>query len=234
MSPRLHGYSETRKFDVFDAMFDGFDERFRANLTGVSLHLFGNINVGSRDLTNLQVGGQLAYDETSYIQNWYARTNVPERQSWKNFAHATICELVVGTVPQLTAPLSNLLCRVQDQPLPLSVDDPESADKRVTAMAEDMLRAYSVARGIDDRGMTLADIDSNKRDGWRAAAAVAMRKIGNQIMIIVPVRQNFTIRLTTSRETVDALVLDAKNYSGVLPKPRAWIHVQGFSRRDVC
>jgi hypothetical protein len=65
------------------------------------LRLFGNANVGSLELTNLQIAGQMGSDQTFIVQRWYARHNFPDNlhdhiRAWANSVVATF---VVGTRP---------------------------------------------------------------------------------------------------------------------------------------
>lgn len=61
---RLDGIRERRHQPFFDTLVRGIGISTTSNLTA----LFGNANVGQRDLTNLQVAGVLASDQTYIIK----------------------------------------------------------------------------------------------------------------------------------------------------------------------
>lgn len=73
--PRLAGAADFNTFNFYDAI--RFDEPAdRDDLLRGFGSLFRNRNIGQRNVCNLLVGGQLACDQTAYVQNIYARTNL--------------------------------------------------------------------------------------------------------------------------------------------------------------
>lgn len=73
--PRLHHYRERRWAKVYDTL-TGPDSvhsfSYQGGIIQPSTYLFGNANVGNYNLTNLQIAGQLASDQTFYVRSWYA------------------------------------------------------------------------------------------------------------------------------------------------------------------
>lgn len=229
--PRLHGYAETYKLNVYDAVQINAEHRHR--WFGGRARMFGVEHVGNGMLTNLLSPGQLGgYDQTAYIQNWYARTNVPPCLALDNFMHVAYAELVVGYKPEMKLPLFDLLRRPQDEPLPVSVETPEKGEEIVTAMAERMFEAFIMEVDPHSR-RALSDELPHVVRGWRAAAATARRMDGGKPIILVPPRQDIYVELACPPDELEALRLAASHFV-IEPQPLIWIHLQGFSRRDVC
>lgn len=76
-----------------------------------TVRLFGPANIGILELTSMQVGGQLASDQTSLIDHWYARTDARghEREELERWAEGANAILNVGDHPVWIRPLSVLL-----------------------------------------------------------------------------------------------------------------------------
>ena len=134
--PILHGYREIIPLNIYDA----FSPRSLAPAHGVrpglrplpeQLRLFGNANIGNPALTNIQIGAYFFRDQTSFIRNWYGRSNIsamrdPEfLRAWDAWTHVTTMSLVVGSMPVHQLPLSDLLRRTEGQ---LTGQRPENYD----------------------------------------------------------------------------------------------------------
>lgn len=243
--PRLHGYAETTKLNIYDAIFDGLtanffgapnDSPFPGDITDLRSGrrcLFGNYHIGYAELTNTQVAGQTHSDQTAYVQNWYARTNIPACQELEAFAQSTTAELIVGCRPQLKQPLSDLLRRPQDTPLPLSLESPESAELAMMNVARGIYRTYADAIDPPTSNKALSDLPKDQILAWKAVAARMLRDTNNARMILLPPRQSFVVEVAPNRDAFEALVAATAKME-IAPRPRMWVHLQGFERRDVC
>ena len=103
--PRLHGVKERRHQPFWDSLV-----RTTGNPSPVvaqNTRLFGNANVGSTDLTNLQVPGQLASDQTYAIlalRCWMFFRGTNHRTNYLGTASNLYFTLNVGDKPQFAAP----------------------------------------------------------------------------------------------------------------------------------
>jgi len=124
---RLDGVRERRHQPFFDTLVRGIGISTVGNLT----QLFGNANVGTRSLTNLQVAGVLASDQTYIIKVlrsvlWFqgladaefgafgalpnlqasaTGTNSRAEDLYSLMAYGSYFQLTVGDKPMFTAPL---------------------------------------------------------------------------------------------------------------------------------
>jgi hypothetical protein len=101
---------EHRRLNVYDCL--GFGPYWEMDQQCPSRRLFGNRNIGQLDRCNLQVPGQITFDDTSaFLENWYARSDATEADlpvlEWA--AHHTIVTLVIGDKPMWLKSLFDLL-----------------------------------------------------------------------------------------------------------------------------
>lgn len=250
--PRIPGYRERLDSTLYDAFSP--KELWDGGANHPALQLFGKKNVGQSMLTNLQVGGQLACDQTFVIVTWYARTNVtdvcrfqagaPYRgdpappsmdliRAWDAWAHATTAELVIGCKPMRTRPLAELLGpRMFGNAC--GNPGPEMDDVRV--LAEKMWKRhlqekYTAAKGTRDEHrfplLTFGDLPIAEQEQWRAAAGV----YPFARPVFIPVRQNFSVRLYSDSSALTALLkLMPEN---IAPCPLVWVHLDGVLTRDI-
>ena len=68
--PRRHRNYQWAK--VYDTLTGPDSGGYQGGVVQPSTRLFGNRNVGNFNLTNLQIAGQLASDQTFYVRSWYA------------------------------------------------------------------------------------------------------------------------------------------------------------------
>lgn len=104
--PRLHGIRERRHQPFWDTLI---------RTTGVpatpiapSTRLFGNANVGNLALTNLQVAGQLASDQTYVVLSircWLYFDGTDIRELYQQVASQLYFTLNLGDKPQFQAPV---------------------------------------------------------------------------------------------------------------------------------
>ena len=103
--PRLHGVKERRHQPFWDTLI----RTLAASPTAVanSTRLFGNANVGNIALTNLQVAGQLASDQTYVIlalRCYLYFNGVNRRILYLGVASQLYFTLTVGDKPQFQCP----------------------------------------------------------------------------------------------------------------------------------
>jgi len=215
-----------------------------------TIRLFDNRNVGNAALTNLQQGGQLEYDQTYVILTWYARTNVtdvcrfqsgaPYRgdalpsmdviRAWDAWAHATTAELVIGCKPMATRPLAELL---GSRMFGNACGNPGPERDDIAVLAEKMWRRHlEVATiGAEERkamkGAKFSDLRTAERKVWLAAASV----YPFTRPVIVPVRQNYSVRLRSDPQALTALLQIMPE--NIAPRPLVWVHLDGVLTRSV-
>ena len=104
--PRLHGYRERRHQPFWDTLVRATGPLAAA--LGASTRLFGNANVGNLALTNLQVAGQLASDQTYVIlalRCWMFFDGLNARTNYQQVASQLYFTLNLGDKPQFQAPI---------------------------------------------------------------------------------------------------------------------------------
>jgi hypothetical protein len=104
--PRLHGIRERRHQPFWDSLIRTTGDP--ATPIGASTRLFGNANVGNLALTNLQVAGQLASDQTYVILSlrcylFFEGTNA--RTNYVQVTSQLFFTLNLGDKPQFQAPI---------------------------------------------------------------------------------------------------------------------------------
>lgn len=103
--PRVHGVRERRHQPVWDTLVRSTGSP-SANITP-STRLFGNANVGQLQLTNLQVPGQLASDQTYVIlalRAWLYFDGTNHRDLYLQTISQLYFTLTLGDKPQFVAP----------------------------------------------------------------------------------------------------------------------------------
>lgn len=102
--PRLHGVRERRHQPFWDTLIRTTGGTPTVN---PSTKLFGNANVGNLALTNLQVAGQLASDQTYVIlalRCWLYFDGTNARELYLQTASQLFFTLTLGDKPQFVAP----------------------------------------------------------------------------------------------------------------------------------
>ena len=103
--PRLHGVRERRHQPVWDTLVRSTGAPSPA--VGPATRLFGNANVGNLALTNLQVPGQLASDQTYVIlalRAWLYFDGTNRRDLYLQTVSQLYFTLTLGDKPQFQAP----------------------------------------------------------------------------------------------------------------------------------
>jgi len=103
--PRLHGYRERLHQPVWDTLIRAEGPLATPIVNGSKL--FGNANIGNLSLTNLQVAGQLASDQTYVIlalRCWLYFDGVNRRANYLNVTSQLFWTLVIGNKPMFQAP----------------------------------------------------------------------------------------------------------------------------------
>jgi hypothetical protein len=104
--PRLHGYRERRHQPFWDSLVRTTGNP--ATPITPSTRLFGNANVGNLALTNLQVAGQLASDQTYVIlalRCWLFFEGTNARTNYQQVTSQLYFTLNLGDKPQFQAPI---------------------------------------------------------------------------------------------------------------------------------
>jgi hypothetical protein len=212
--------------------------------------LFGDRNLGNYLLTNLQVPGQIASDQSLVVCNWYARSNVAEAAqsgalaaAWHAWKHATIATLVVGSRPVMMRPLSDLMGPRDFYGGIGGHDQVEIEGAGRTRIAMAMYKAYRDAQAaaitgpfpgpIEPRNPphgweTWEDLSETQRKGWLDAVA-SVRPLYRPY--IIPVRQNFSVTIDSDRRALAALLEVLP--TNVAPQALVWVHLDGLETRDV-
>jgi len=103
--PRLAGVRERRHQPFWDTLIRTTGDPTPPLQS--STRLFGNANVGSLALTNLQVAGQLASDQTYVtlaLRNWTFFDGTNRRANYLGVASQLFFTLTLGDKPQFVAP----------------------------------------------------------------------------------------------------------------------------------
>lgn len=103
--PRLAGYRERLHQPVWDTLVRTTGNPATALIN--STKLFGNANIGNLALTNLQVAGQLASDQTYVIlalRCWLYFNGTNRRANYLHVASQLFWTLIVGNKPMFQAP----------------------------------------------------------------------------------------------------------------------------------
>ncbi len=102
--PRVHGVRERRHQPVYDTLLR---QTGPGATLGPSTRLFGNANVGQLPLTNLQVPGQLASDQTYVIlalRCWLYFAGTSAVNLYKQTISQLYFTLTLGDKPQFVSP----------------------------------------------------------------------------------------------------------------------------------
>jgi hypothetical protein len=103
--PRISGYRERLHQPIWDTLIRTTGDPDPALVN--STKLFGNANIGNLALTNLQVAGQLASDQTYVIlalRCWLYFDGTNRRANYLNVASQLFWTLGVGNKPMFQAP----------------------------------------------------------------------------------------------------------------------------------
>lgn len=226
--PRLHGYN------IYDCLFDGFDDHNALKLGAGYLRMFGNANVGNMALTNLHMGGQLVHDASAVIYGWYARTNLPPSPELEAWANATTAEIEISNKLYWQLNLADLLKHPQgDLKLPMTAreqKDKEADDNK----RDDLLAGNLYSEFTAGMPPLFGSLDGITRGRWLNVARRAIRELGPppNPPLILPPRANFSITINTSPAAFAALQKSIPPGS-IEPHPRAWIHLEGLTVREV-
>lgn len=245
--PRLHHLADARPFDFFDS-FALRDKVDRPALQAGAIRLFGNCNIGIPERNNCFTGNQMSRDETSMIQNVYARTNFGAFflgdnnealfRAMNEFASAAQVTLVVGDQPQRQWPLSTLLGRKHgDRPvdeIPLG-----ESEAYFTDFAKFLFRSLNKGADAAEDERIAAQVEhtwnamiDSTRATWLNAAREAHRHLNAPQLVIVPPRQNYSVMVTVEHRSLGKLLEVLPD--GIAPMPLVWVHLEGFQRRDAC
>lgn len=228
MSPRLQGYRERLYVNYFDAMklLTANEEYHR---------LFGNANIGIRHLTNMHIAGQIPYDAAFVIANVYTRTNIARpRPMLDDAKHEEVQKLFAAG--HSGDAIGTLLRELQWDQSPLSRALEEWAHTAMVTvivgdkpMLELNFRDLMDGPALGPSHVPLAK-KKDQRDGDEVENLPWRKQLGR--CIIVPVRQNMSVQITSPAAPARALKALAAE-AGILPEPLAWVHLEGLTTRDV-
>lgn len=103
--PRLHGVRERQHQPIWDTLVRSTGSP--STPIAAQTFLFGNANVGNLALTNLQVAGQLASDQTYVVlalRCWLYFDGTDARQLYQQVTSQLYFTFQLGDKPQFTAP----------------------------------------------------------------------------------------------------------------------------------
>jgi hypothetical protein len=204
-----------------------------------TLTMFGNRNVGSHALSNLQSGGQLCCDQTFEVSTWYARTNLTDVcrfqgsapydipppsadliRAWDAWSHGTTAELVIGSKPMRTRPLAELL---GPRMFGSACGNPGAEMDDVGVM----WKRYRDSLSRDPDRRMFGDLPELEQAQWRAVAGV----YPFTLPVKIPVRQNYSVRLRSDPKALTALLKVLPE--NIAPRALVWIHLDGLLTREV-
>lgn len=231
--PKLHGFRELTNFNVWDC----FSPR---QLRDGEVKLFVTpsefISIGDSHRTNMLMGGVLSSDQTTFIDNWYARTNIdtycrPELpQAIAAWAAMSTVTLSMGTRPVLQRPLDELMAprRARDMAGHAAKTPIETARDVVETVAQELFELF----GETTTGPNWDLLSKEERETFRERAHSILAKIGPRFVpIIVPVRQYIQVSITSEPRSLAALLEVMP--TNIAPQALCWIHLAGIQSRDV-
>lgn len=227
MSPRLHGYRERRYANFYDSVDVPSMRSTEA--------LFGNANVGNRERCNLQIAGQTGSDQTLVIVNVYVRTNICRQPKMNVGTAEVVRDAFLEGDDQRAIGMMIQECQWERTPVAKAFDQWAH-----TAVAEliigykssfsmnvfDLMDGPALGPGRVPEGPLPKDDDDNDiRLPWR-------KQIG--IPVIVPVRQNFQVRVNSNGVALANLQRALQlGPDVIIPAPLVWVHLEGMESRDV-
>jgi hypothetical protein len=231
--PRINGIRERLYLNLYDA----------ANLMELDQYqrLFGNKNIGKRELTNMFVAGQLHSDMSFVIANVYTRTNLAGPRP--RLTDDGIAQLKQLFVDGHDADAIGTMLRAmtwERSPLARALEEWSHVARVEVIVGEKPMFEMNFHDLMDGPALGPSHrppITVNKNTGepehlvggddkvlpWR-------KEIGR--VIVVPVRQNISVTLTAPEAPTRALRRLATE-AGVLPAPLAWVHLEGLGVRNV-
>lgn len=213
--PRLVGYRERLHHNVFDSL-----DPWEMCATDVTTkRMFGYPNIGKPIRTNMEVANCLAADRTFVITSWYARTNL-SGDGLAAFANATVVSLLIGNREYLQLSLRDLLNR---EP---TTKPPENG---VKGYDEEDLAALPY---VKDLAVVLEERHPSTRltkQAWMEIAA-GVEPCHLARPLIVPVRQNFQVNVSTDASALSHMV---ETTTPPPPQGLVWVHLDGLLSRDI-
>lgn len=231
--PRLHGYRERNPFDFYDC----FSPVALAREKGFDIRLFGNANVGIPARSNMQIGNQLASDQTAVVMNVRARTNIWPADTARvvtamtEFAHTTQVHLIVGERPIRNFTLNDLLDREPRDIKPFAKPDgsDDEVDTQLDRLAAKLYQKHHDGAYGDGPWAELPDVFKNR---WRDVARTARDDLQPNRPVIIPVRQSFAVAVSCEMRSLRKLA-EVLVGNQIAPEPLIWVHLEGVAVRDV-
>ena len=228
MSPRLYGYRE-RLYGNF------YDSASLLDMHETHERLFGNRNIGMEYRTNMYVAGQFPGDSTFVLANVYTRTNLARPKPILDDAKHEEVQRLFAAGHSGDA-IGTLLKDLQWERSPLTRALEEWAHTCVVTVdvgCKPML-TMNFRDLMDGPALGPASLPllkkKDQKDGEEAEHLPWRKQLGR--VIIVPVRQNISVRLSGPAAPARALKALATE-AGVLPEPLVWVHLEGLLTRDI-
>jgi len=209
--PRLHGVREREPFNVWDLIEVERERMLFMRMGGRPSHV-SNLN------------GSVNSDKTMLVTGWYVRTTMPPGPERDRAFHNAVATLVVGERPMRQLSLAELALRDETSEIEqTNADRVESVGNLAQAMYLEYERhtppGHPVA--VNPTYKTWGDLSPIDKNRWVAAADAAMRIVKPRPHVIVPVRQSWRVIVENYPPAAQAL-------------HKTWVHVVGFTVRDVC
>lgn len=204
--------------------------------------LFGAENLGNGLRTNSKRAllPLVDNDNTGYILNWYARHNVsfpvdsPARHAFWQWTESTAVTLRLSNKPMRVLPLSDLLARCEGmrfEPGTNPLDGAHHAEI-VDDVARRMWVVHTRPAYHTDIPAALALLSEGVRDRWRELAMPAFDVLKPPTLMIVPPRMAVQVDIDMDPRALGAMLESLP--TNIAPEALVWVHIEGFSRRDVC
>ena len=227
MSPRLHSVRERRYTNLYDSVDVPSLQSWQ--------HLFGNTNIGHYERCNLQIAGQTPGDQTLVIVNIYVRTNICRQPKMSVGAAEVVRDAflegddqrAIGMMIQECQWERTAVAKAFDQWAHTAVVEFQIGSSIAASMnAFDLMSGPALGPGsVPDGPLLKDDDDKDIRLPWR-------KQFG--IPFVVPVRQNFGVRVTSNPNALAALQRALQlGPDVIIPAPLVWVHLEGLESRDI-
>lgn len=190
--------------------------------------MFVGGHIGDRFKTNLVVPSQLHSEWHCHIENWYARTNIPDSPALRSWASTAQVSLFLNGSPVMGLPLSDLLQRKYGQVGlvgVLSADEIKSSWSHVDTAAAQIRnvaeRLYRLESGyVCDFSLAPATV----QNAYLRMAALARNAFCAAPAIVVPPRARVEAWVHGNGPANGAFL---ETMPAVAPMALVWLHLEG-------
>jgi hypothetical protein len=201
--------------------------------------LFNNRNIGMQHRTNMQIPGQFPYDSVFVMANVYTRTNIAKpKPTLDDAKQKEVRDLFAAghDGDAIGALLKDL--RWERSPLTRALEEWSHTAIVTVVIGDKPMLTMNVHDLMDGPALGPVHVPAPKKEEHRShdqadeeQEPLPWRKQLGRV-IIVPVRQNFSVQITSPAAPARALRAIATE-AGILPEPLLWVHVEGLLTRDV-